>query len=366
MRKVLLATTALVAMTGVAAAEVTVNGFYEFNYTSVNDDRTKTYDTMGDDTEVHISYNDTADNGLAYGMKVEIETSATDDLGVNNDEASMYVSGDFGKITLGENDGAAEDHTLFAGNTHFMGQWGSSVPSVNSDGAGATITAGVANSLKVNNYTNYGPGDNAMKIKYNSPSMAGFSFAYSMAAQSSATDSEDTEVGVTYSTDVGGVGITLGAGMYDSGEASDSGEATFQRLSIANGDLAVHVGMSNSTSAAVAEDTTNDNNHNVNGVAVLATDMKEADGARDIDTSILVLEYALNDNTNLSAEYLNSKNGVAAEADELTATGFGISYMVAPGLKLDMTHHAYELVDGAAAAKKNDGSVTRASIKVSF
>ncbi len=86
MRKVLLATTALVAMTGAAAADVTVNGFYEFNYTSTSDDQTTTYDTMGDDTEVHIAFDTSSDNGLSYGMKVEIETSAASDLSVGHDQ----------------------------------------------------------------------------------------------------------------------------------------------------------------------------------------------------------------------------------------------------------------------------------------
>jgi len=352
MRKVLLATTALVAMTGAAAAEVTVNGFYEFNYTSTNDDRTSTYDAMGSDSEVHVSYNTTSDNGLAYGMKAEMVTDGGDAAAITNDEVSMYISGDFGKITLGENDGAAEDHALWGGNTHFMGQWGSSVPTYNSDGA---LTTAYTNHLKVSNGMTYGAGSDAMKIKYNSPSMGGFSFAYSMAGQTSATESEDTEIGVTYSADIGGVGVTIGGGIYDSGEASDTGEATFQRLSVSNGDLALHVGASNTTSAAV---TVND----------AATTIDDRDGAKDIDTIQYIVEYTLNDDVNLSAEYLNSKNGVATEADELNAVGFGVSYSVAPGLMLDMTHHSYELKDGLAAnaAKKNDGSVTRASIKVSF
>ncbi len=40
MRKILLATTALVAVTGVSHAEVSINGYYEFGYESVSDDQT--------------------------------------------------------------------------------------------------------------------------------------------------------------------------------------------------------------------------------------------------------------------------------------------------------------------------------------
>jgi outer membrane protein OmpU len=327
MRKVLLATTALVAMTGAAAAEVTVNGFYEFLYTSTNDDRTSTYDTMADDSEIHVSYNDTSDNGLGYGMKVELKTTG-DDTAANNDESSMYVSGDFGKITLGENDGAAEDHAFFMGNTHSYGQFSGHQTVKGSGGA----------ALFVSNAVEYGPGTDAIKVKYSSPSMSGFNFSYSIAGQSSASDSEDTEVGVGYSTDIGGVGISINAGAFDSGESTDTGETTFQNIVITNGDIAIGAAMSNSSTGTT----------------------------KDIDTSALVVTYALNDDTSLSADYITSKNGVAGDKDELTGVGFGISYMVAPGLKLDLGHSSYELVEGSNSALNNDGSVTRASMKVSF
>jgi outer membrane protein OmpU len=331
MRKVLLATTALVAMTGAAAAEVTVNGFYEFNYTSTNDDRTSTYDEMGDDTEVHIGFNTTSDNGLAYGMKVEFEGSAASDDTTNVDEASMYISGDFGKITLGENDGAAEDGVLWSGNTHFMGAWGSSVTTEN---AASTPAA-----MLVDDHVYYGPGSNAMKVKYNSPSVGGFTFAYSMADKGSTTESEDTEASVVYSMEMGGVGISVSAGMHDSGESSDTNEAAYQFIQVTSGDLTVTGGRS-----------THDN----------------ASDSSDIDTTLIGLDYSVNDQITVSAEYLNSQNGTSGNQDELDATGFGVSYNIAPGLNFDLTHHTYEVTDATTVANNNDGSVTRGSIKVSF
>jgi outer membrane protein OmpU len=327
MRKVLLATTALVAMTGAAAAEVTVNGFYEFMYTSTNDDRTSTYDTMTDDSEIHVSYNDASDNGLGYGMTVELKTMSDGD-NSTIDESSMYVSGDFGKITLGNNDGAAEDHAFFMGNTHSYGQYSGHQTVKGSGGTDLTVSNGVE----------YGVASDAIKVKYSSPSMSGFNFSYSIAGQSSASDSEDTEVGVGYSTDIGGVGISINAGAFDSGESTDTGETTFQNIVISNGDIAIGAAMSNSSTGTT----------------------------KDIDTSALVVTYALNDDTSLSADYITSKNGVAGDKDELTGVGFGISYMVAPGLKLDLGHSSYELVEGSNSALNNDGSVTRASMKVSF
>jgi outer membrane protein OmpU len=329
MRKVLLATTALVAMTGAAAADVTVNGYYEFSYTATSDDQTDTYDTMGDDTEVHIGFDTTSDNGLAYGMKVEFEGSAGTGDTNNVDEASMYISGDFGKLTFGENDGAAEDGVLWSGNTHFMGAWGSSVSSANSNG----------DDMLVDDHVYYGPGGNGIKVKYNSPSISGFSFAYSMEDKGESTASEDVQASVKYSMDMGGVGVTVSAGMNDSGESDDTNEAAFQFIQLTSGDTTITAGRS-----------THDD----------STD------SSDIDTNLVGIDYVLNDQITVSAEYLNSENGTSGNEDELSATGFGVSYNIAPGLNFDLTHHTYEVTDATTVANNNDGSVTRGSIKVSF
>jgi outer membrane protein OmpU len=341
MRKVLLATTALVAMTGAAAADVTVSGYYEFGYSSTNDDRTTNYDSMFDDTEVHIAFDTTSDSGLAYGMKVEFEGSAdnahddgdtsgdsSDDVVTIADEASMYISGDFGKITLGENDGAASDGILWSGGAHMIGGWDSSVPTVGSGGG----------TLMLNDHIYYGPGSDAIKVKYNSPNVGGFTFAYSMAGKTAATESEDTEVSVKYSMEMGGVGVTVSAGMHDSGESSDTNEAAYQMLSLNSGDATITAGRSTHNNSTT----------------------------KDVDSTLVGVDYALNDQMTVHAEWFNAQNGVSGDADELTATGLGVSYNIASGLNLGVAHHSYEVVDATTAGNKNDGSVTVASITVSF
>jgi len=339
MRKVLLATTALVAMTGAAAAEVTVSGYYEFGYSSISDDQTTNYDSMFDDTEVHIKYDTTSDSGLSYGMAVELETSAdnahstvsadsTDDSVTVADEASMYISGDFGKITLGENDGAASDGILWSGGAHMIGGWDSSVPSVGSGGG----------TLMLNDHIYYGPGSDAIKVKYNSPNVGGFTFAYSMAGKTSSTTTEDTEVSVKYSMDMGGVGVTVSAGMHDSGETTDTNEATYQMANVTSGDVTLTAGRSTHNNSTT----------------------------KDVDSTLIGIDYALNDQMTLHAEWFNAQNGVSGDADELTATGFGMSYNIASGLNLGIAHHNHEVVDATTAANNNDGSVTVASVTVSF
>jgi len=112
MRKILLATTALVAVTGVSHAEVSINGYYEFGYQSVSDDQSTDVDDMYNDHEVHVSFSSTTDTGLTFGATTEIEGDAST---VGNDESSMYVSGDFGKIVMGQNDGAGSSFLTFPG-----------------------------------------------------------------------------------------------------------------------------------------------------------------------------------------------------------------------------------------------------------
>ena len=71
MRKVLLATTALVAMTGYAAADVSLSAYYEFGYTSISDDTTTDNDAMFSDTEYHIKFSETTDSGLSFSATLK-------------------------------------------------------------------------------------------------------------------------------------------------------------------------------------------------------------------------------------------------------------------------------------------------------
>lgn len=57
------------------------------------------------DTEVHFTGETTLDNGLTVGVHIEADTDLGDDFGV--DESYMYVSGSWGRVNFGGEDGAA-------------------------------------------------------------------------------------------------------------------------------------------------------------------------------------------------------------------------------------------------------------------
>lgn len=57
------------------------------------------------DTEVHFTGETTLDNGLTVGVHIEADTDLGDDFSV--DESYMYVSGTWGRVNFGGEDGAA-------------------------------------------------------------------------------------------------------------------------------------------------------------------------------------------------------------------------------------------------------------------
>ena len=103
MRKVLLATTALVAMGGVSAAsaDISISGAAQYNYTTTSgtggtdaEDR-----TMATNVDADLTMSSTLDNGMSLSGLVSLNTNAVNDSG-------WSLSGDFGKVAFG---GTAND-----------------------------------------------------------------------------------------------------------------------------------------------------------------------------------------------------------------------------------------------------------------
>ena len=101
MKKILLATTLIAASTGYAAAEVAVSGSARMGVVMHND-------ALGNSTDVQFSsrvrvkftMTGETDGGLAFGAEVR-----NDQLGngnTNNGDSTVYLSGAFGKLTMGD------------------------------------------------------------------------------------------------------------------------------------------------------------------------------------------------------------------------------------------------------------------------
>jgi len=102
MRKVLLATTALVAVGGVtaASADISISGNYEWEYVT-NDAGAE----WSDDSAVKITATNAADNGMTFSTVYQLGGGSDGGLAV--DKGYIQVDGDFGKLQLGDAENSA-------------------------------------------------------------------------------------------------------------------------------------------------------------------------------------------------------------------------------------------------------------------
>jgi hypothetical protein len=181
MRKVLLATTALVAFGGVTAAnaDISISGNYEWEYTQ-NDAGS----TFGDDGHINIKAVEAADNGMTFTALTTFGGGTAANTTQNN---YIQVDGDFGKVYLGNVDGNSAASLMdgaLGRNKDIEGQGG--LGSETSD-AGTADTAVFL--------------DGGADIIYMSPSVGGLQIGFSADltdSDASATDGA-ADAAVTYS-----------------------------------------------------------------------------------------------------------------------------------------------------------------------
>ena len=122
MKKALLAGTAITAATlyaqgAQAQLVVSLGGYTEFFGAYYSDDVTnRTNREFELETEIVVRADGKADNGLLYGAKIELQNSTpnVNSTGVGTDEASVYVGGTWGRLELGDFDGAADTLAIYA------------------------------------------------------------------------------------------------------------------------------------------------------------------------------------------------------------------------------------------------------------
>ncbi|WP_394198947.1 porin [Litoreibacter albidus] len=132
MKKILIASTALVSTAGVAAADVALSGRAEMGIYQVSGTDAQFFT----DIDVTFTMSGETDNGLTFGASVDLdEGGGTDNVqaggvtlpgvstqnratGDNSDDggATIFVSGAFGTVTMGDTDGALDWAMTEAGN----------------------------------------------------------------------------------------------------------------------------------------------------------------------------------------------------------------------------------------------------------
>lgn len=110
MKKVLFATTALVATAGFAAAEMSLNGAAKV-FLKDSGGAGDTY--LVTDIDFGVSGSLTTDNGLTFGASIDLDDTDNGELGSEDsngvvEDAEIFVSGSFGTITFGDLPNAAD------------------------------------------------------------------------------------------------------------------------------------------------------------------------------------------------------------------------------------------------------------------
>jgi predicted porin len=248
MKKTLLASTAaltLVAFPGAASAqvEVSIGGFYEFEFGAAGNDDAVLATNEGNadadefgfrsDAEIHFDIRGTTDNGLNFGAEIEME--ASDQNEGDLDETWVFVSGDpWGEFRGGFTDGPTGDMNVAAPVVTPIG--------IN-DGTQAdlllTPTAGALDSIITGNNASFDTGnvvddDDSLKIIYYTPRYSGFQLGVSYAPDPTngndnaqfVSDRDDNyknevQVGVNYEGSFQSIDI-LTAFTYTYGSAGDN------------------------------------------------------------------------------------------------------------------------------------------------
>ena len=189
MRKVLLATTALVAMTGVTAAnaDISISGNYEWEYTT-NDDGS----VWSDDGHINVKAVNAADNGMTFTAFASLETGSASSS--NTEAAYVQVDGDFGTIIFGDID----------------------------DSMASTMDPGLGRNNDIETQVGLGSADtnvgigSAADIHYKSPNIGGLQIGFSKDltdADNSSTDGK-SDMAIMYT--MGGISMHYGATEDDS------------------------------------------------------------------------------------------------------------------------------------------------------
>lgn len=217
MKNILFASTAIVAA-GFAASTASaaepikgsVHGYY--NMGLGYDDSKSTEIGVIREGEVFFDFNGSSDNGLSFDGRVEMEMSTG-----TIDEAWGSVSGAFGRVRVGSNDGAADsmERGVLYGPSAWAGYY---------DGKGNSLGNGT--------------GTDSVMIEYRTPRIAGF-----QAAVSWHPDADLETVDASYDDDAG-LGEVWSAGVNYGGDFGDVGvEGSFSYENVDGGDEVFVIGL---------------------------------------------------------------------------------------------------------------------------
>ncbi|MEC9197652.1 MAG: porin [Pseudomonadota bacterium] len=203
MKKILFATTALIATAGIASAEVALTGWAEMGIMGGEGGVDASNDQFVTRVDVNFSMSGESDNGITFGASVDLDETdgATSNAFVENSQGgeTIFISGDFGTLTMGDTDGALDKAVA---ETDLMGD-------IDDSSTGFSVK-GMAfmDGLQDNQVA---------RFDY---SVAGFGLSVSAETPNAGDDRATFGLGATYTVALGGADLDLGLG-YQGGEDAE-------------------------------------------------------------------------------------------------------------------------------------------------
>ena len=322
MKKVLLASSALVAGAAFSAPAMAADGeivwsaFTQFHVSSTGVDNDST--VSGGDTnngvdfntnsEIALTYTATADNGLTYGLHIQLEAdqSNTNDV----DENHIFLEGEFGKVLLGDQDSAGDALMVSGSSVGFQfGMYGNYTGSI----LGGAYTSGA------NTAADFADAGDDTKITYFTPNFNGFKAGISYApdadegnSASTGNTSRDNHIdgGINYSTNVNDFSIDAGlvGGTHETQQAGADDQTYY---AVGGGLMVGYAGFS----------------------AAVGLMHEDQEDTYDQNTVDLGLSYGTGPWSFAVGAAWSERDNDNASDTEFTAYSAGLGYQVAPGLK---------------------------------
>ena len=307
MRKVLLATTALVAVGGITAAnaaDISISGNYEWEYTQGD-----TGSKFSDDGHINIQAVNAADNGMTFTAMTTFGGGTAANTTQNN---YIQVDGDFGTVYLGNVDGNSASSLMdgaLGRNKDIEGQGGLGSQATHSGTADTAIFL-----------------DGGADIIYMSPKVGGLQIGLGADLTDSDAIASDgaMDMAVTYSM--------AGVNLFMSGTSGQAFDKSNYGVSTSLAGLTIGIG-------SMSESGTN-------------AGVRSAAKSNDVG-----LQYTLPGGIKLAA--LSAKGTGRDGTTKIEASNFGASYSIVPGVKLN--------AESGVFTKNNvDSNYTWIAVNMSF
>ena len=312
MRKVLLATTALVAMGGVSAAsaDISISGSASYNYINnsgsgggANGPAGAEDRDMSTQADANISMSSALDNGMSVSGLVSLDEGGVDDSG-------WSISGDFGKIAFG---GTANDG------------FGATATGLTAD-EGNTFTSSANGGIYGSVHNDYIPHSN---VSITLPAVSGFTLGLGM-TDGATSAADGSQWGVTYAMDAGSMGITVAYASASDGNNADQSSAG---VTVTAGDTKIVVATNKKTASSVT--------HTANSIGA---------------------SYKVSDALTVQA-YSGTTERSNDTAYEVSDTAMGLTYTITPGLSLSVTNNDFS---GKSSAAAEAGTRTVVALDATF